>query len=236
MKVYIGYDEREDIAYKVAEFSLLRRTENVQVTPLRIERLSAQGLINRPVDKRGVIWDLNSNAPCATDFAISRFLTPILSQRGWALFMDCDMVVLEDVRNILLHADPKYAVMVVKHPSLPVEGVKMDHCLQVTYPRKNWSSVILWNCDHPANLRLSLRDINERPGRDLHRFYWLHDDEIGELPDSWNWLVNVREKPKKVSIAHFTLGGPFTPGWVEGVHDHDDVWLNEAHAYHHHQD
>jgi hypothetical protein len=86
--------------------------------------------------------------------------------------------------------------------------------------------VMLWNCDHPANQRLSLQDVNERPGRDLHRFYWLNDDEIGSLPREWNWLVNVTEKPKNPCIAHFTLGGPFTPGWLKA--DHDLIWLQAA--------
>jgi len=85
---------------------------------------------------------------------------------------------------------------------------------------------MLFNCAHPANRRLSLQDVNERPGRDLHSFYWLADSEIGELPDAWNWLVNVREKPAEPKLAHFTLGGPFSVGWPGAPHD--EIWLEAS--------
>lgn len=224
MKVFIGHDRREPQAVAVAQASLWR-SSNMRATLLVEEDLRARGLLWRPVDRRGRMHDLVSNADQSTEFAISRFLVPIIST-GWALFTDCDMVFLTDVLRLLPLADPSKAVMVVKHDHQPTEALKMDAQMQLAYPRKNWSSVMLFNCDHPANRRLSLRDVNERPGRDLHAFYWLHDDEIGELPRSWNWLVNVQPRPDRVDIAHFTLGGPFTPGWKGAPHD--DLWL--AHA------
>jgi hypothetical protein len=98
---------------------------------------------------------------------------------------------------------------------------------QTIYPRKNWSSVMLFNCNHPANRRLTLHDINNRPGRDLHAFYWLHDEEIGTLNPRWNWLVNEQERPLDVAIAHFTNGGPWIAGWIPAPFD--DLWL-EAQA------
>jgi len=228
MKVFIGYDHREHVAFKVAEKSLRRHASiSVEVEPLNSHRLAERGLLTRPVDTRGGQYDIISNAPMATEFANSRFLSFILPQRGWVLFVDCDVVFLEDVANILAHIDPQKAVMVVKHSMPPVSGEKMDGQQQLVYPRKNWSSVMLINVDHPANRRLSLRDINERPGRDLHAFYWLHDSEIGELPGDWNWLVGVQPKPDAPKLAHFTLGGPFLGGWVLGQ-EHDDIWLDAA--------
>lgn len=226
MKVFIGYDRREDAAYSVAAKSLRKFSGDVDITPLVSERLAASGLLRRPVDLRGGTYDIVSNAPCATEFAISRFLTPMLAQTGWALFVDCDVVFLADIKELSQHFDENKAVMVVKHPQLDGGGTKMDGVPQERYARKNWSSVILWNCDHPANLRLTLSDVNERPGRDLHRFYWLADSEIGELPDEWNWLVNVRTKPMSPKIAHFTMGGPWFGGW-DGA-EHDDLWLEAA--------
>ncbi len=101
-------------------------------------------------------------------------------------------------------------------------GTKMGGVVQTAYPRKNWSSVMLFNCDHPANRRLSLDDVNNRPGRDLHAFYWLHDSEIGELPPAWNWLVNVQPAPESVKIMHMTLGGPWMPNWEPAPHD--EIW------------
>jgi len=225
-RVYIGYDAREKMAYEVAESSLRKRASSpVAVTPLHVDRLASCGLLRRPQDRRGIIYDIPSNAPCSTDFAISRFLVPHLAQNGWALFVDCDVVFLADVTELFALADDTKAVMVVKHPPLPATGLKMDGQAQIAYSRKNWSSVLLWNASHPANARLSLQDVNERPGRDLHAFYWLHDSEIGELPAEWNWLVNVQPKPDQPKVAHFTNGGPFTAGW-HGA-EHDEIWTDE---------
>jgi hypothetical protein len=229
MKVYIGYDSSEPAAYKVAELSLRRRTSNIEVTALRDDRLMSSGLLHRPVDARGRRYDIISNANASTEFANSRFLVPIMAQNGWALFTDCDVVFLGNVKELMQHADPAYAVQVVKHDQRVVEELKMDGQFQTAYARKNWSSVVLWNCDHPANQRLSLTDVNSRRGIELHQFYWLNDAEIGELPPEWNWLVGVEPKPADVKIAHFTLGGPFTKGWPGGK-EHDQLWLDEASA------
>ena len=122
-------------------------------------------------------------------------MVPLLAHEGWALFCDCDVVFMADVAELFEQADPDKAVMVVKHRPLNETGTKMDGQAQLSYARKNWSSVMLFNCNHPANKRLSLQDINERPGRDLHAFYWLHDSEIGSLTCDWNVLVNVQEMP-----------------------------------------
>jgi lipopolysaccharide biosynthesis glycosyltransferase len=226
MKAYIGYDPREDAAYRVAA-KTLRETSGIEAEPLVEERLRAAGLLWRPVDRRGRMHDLVSGSDQSTEFAISRFLVPMLCQSGWALFADCDVVFLRDVGALLPLCQPwQKAVYVVKHRHTPADPWKMDGQAQLAYPRKNWSSVMLFNCDHPAHRRLSLHDVNTRPGRDLHAFYWLHDDEIGELSREWNWLVGVQPKPERPAIAHFTLGGPFTPGW-KGA-EHDDIWMEAA--------
>lgn len=225
MKVFIGHDPREQAAYDVAVSSLRAHSPAALVEGLRLDRLAATGLLRRTVDTRGQIYDIPSNAPCSTEFAISRFLVPIICQGGWALFVDCDVLFLADVAELFALADPSKAVMVVKHEQMG-GGLKMDGQVQTHYARKNWSSVVLFNCDHPANRRLSLQDVNERPGRDLHAFYWLADDEIGALPAEWNWLVNVEPKPEAPKIAHFTEGGPWLPMW-RGA-EHDDLWLRAA--------
>lgn len=227
MKVYIGWDSREEAAYRVAESSLRRHASTpVEVTPLRADQLAACGLLRRPTDLRGQRYDLPSNAPASTEFAISRFLVPILAQTGWALFTDCDVVFMEDISRLFALRDDRYALMCVQHGAQVGPDTKMDGQTQLTYPRKNWSSVMLFNCDHPANRRLSLVDVQERRGFDLHQFYWLHDAEIGALPAEWNWLVNIEPPPRNPKIAHFTLGGPFTPGWAGA--QHDSIWHQEA--------
>jgi hypothetical protein len=225
MRVLIGYDPAEAEAAKVAAKTLRQVTVGaIEPEFLCAPKLSDQGLLHRITDKRGGnAYDLISNAPKSTEFAISRFLTPILCQTGYALFVDCDVVFEVDPRAMLTEVKAEHAVSVVKHDHRPTEQWKMVNQQQTTYPRKNWSSVMLFNCEHAANRRLSVRDVNERPGRDLHAFYWLHDDEIGELHPRWNWLVRVQPRPALPGIQHFTLGGPFTPGW-HGV-EHDDLWL-----------
>jgi hypothetical protein len=113
-------------------------------------------------------------------------------------------------------------VSVVKHQQQVTEDWKMGDQMQIAYPRKNWSSVMLFNCSHLANRRLSLRDVNERTDLALHGFYWLNDNEIGELAPRWNVLIGLQELPPAPGILHYTLGGPFTPRWRGGPHD--DLW------------
>jgi lipopolysaccharide biosynthesis glycosyltransferase len=223
VRVYIGYDPREYDAYRKADATLIEQSGIVH-EPLVASRLAAHGIYSRPYDARGgKIYDIPSQAHAATEFAVTRFLTPILCQTGMALFTDCDVIFLDDVRRMLDEIEPGKAVYVVKHKVVGSQATKMDGQPQQFYRRKNWSSVMLFDCDHPANRRLTLHDVNNRPGRDLHGFYWLHDDEIGELPARWNWLVNVQPKPDRVGIAHFTLGGPWFPDWIPS--QNDDLWL-----------
>lgn len=223
MRVYIGHDSRQPRATQAAVRSLRAVSTLAEATILDREHLAAQGLLRRPTDSRGAnLYDIHSNAPASTEFALSRFLVPFLAQQGCALFADSDTVFLADPAELTYLHDSRYAVRVVKHAHEGAEGTKMAGRAQTSYPRKNWSSVVLWNCDHPANRRLSLVDVQERRGFDLHQFYWLHDSEIGELPAEWNWLVGVQPKPANPKIAHFTLGGPFIDGWAGA--EHDEIW------------
>jgi lipopolysaccharide biosynthesis glycosyltransferase len=222
VRIYIGYDRSEHDAFRVA-CKTLSDYSDIEPEPIDIERISAAGLLNRVVDRRGQMYDLPSNAPCSTEFSVSRFLVPILCQRGWALFVDCDVVFMADPLDLMAYADPDKAVMVVKHNHIGA-GEKMGGMVQTAYPKKNWSSVMMFNCDHPANRRLSIWDVNTRPGRDLHGLYWLNDAEVGEIPPEWNWLVNVQPMPDEPKIAHFTNGGPWISGWVSAPYD--DIWLD----------
>jgi len=221
MRVYIGYDSREVAAYEVAKATA--EAQGCEVIPVKEDVLRAAGMLTRQVDRRGRMYDFVSGAEQATEFAISRFFVPILAQDGWVLFADCDVVFMDDPHKLLHFSDSSKALMVVKHPSLPGTGDKMDGQAQVPYPRKNWSSVMLINASHPSHKLLNTTALNCLPGRDLHAFSWLDDSEIGELPERWNWLVGVRPKPPSPAIAHFTLGGPWIEGWSKA--EHDDIWL-----------
>ena len=229
IEIICGWEEREAIGYKVATLSLFRRShrERLCFQPLCEDQLRAEGLYTRPHDTRdGQLWDVISEAPMATSFACSRFLAPFVAMTQWPISCDfADMMFLADPSELLDLADPKYAIMVVKHAYTPSELVKMDHQTQTAYSRKNWSSLILWNWQHPANSRLTLEMVNKLPGRDLHRFCWLEDDEIGELPPEWNYLVGVTPMTVKPKLLHFTLGIPTMEGYKTGPWA--DVWLDE---------
>jgi len=203
MKVFVGYDTREDIAYQVCKHSLEARNKNVEVTPLVQNKLREAGWYTRPVDKLA-----------STEFTFTRFLIPELTNfNGWALFCDSDIIFLNDVKELFDQADDKYAVMCVKHDYTPKEGIKMDGQTQTVYPRKNWSSVMLVNCGHPSNAKLDMDLVNDPniTGAYLHRFSWLPDEEVGEFSHEWNWLTDwykegIDGTPKAL---HYTEGGPW---------------------------
>ena len=152
----------------------------------------------------------------STEFTFTRFLVPFLSKnKGWSIFCDCDFVWLGDIAELIKNKDDKYAVMCVKHDYNPSNKTKMDGKIQNHYPRKNWSSMVLWNNEHASNKKLTIKDVNTKDGKYLHRFGWLKDDEIGEVDYTWNWLVGwykleVKNYPKAI---HFTEGGPWHKGF-----------------------
>lgn len=237
--IWLGFDPREAAAYAVARSSIKRRLSvSAPVHGLVLDDLKSRGLFWRPQERRGAqLWDLISDAPCATEFSLTRFLVPHLASLSairackhhrveeWALFADCDILARADLAELFALADPSKAVMVVKHDHRPVETVKMDGQVQTTYGRKNWSSVMLFHVNHPANAALTLELVNTRRGRDLHQFCWLEDDLIGELPVEWNWLAGTSDPTVDPKIVHHTEGSPCLPGY-ENV-SFADEWRDE---------
>lgn len=221
-KVYVGWDSREDIAYQVCKHSLLTFNNKVDVNALKLNELKDIGLVTRPADQKA-----------STEFTFTRFLVPYLNNyKGWALFVDCDFLFCEDVDHLFNLADDRYAVMVVQHDYNVVDGaIKMDGKVQHSYPRKNWSSCILFNCSHPKNQEhLKPETINQKEMSYLHRFSWLDDNEIGSLPFRWNWLVGHYTKSNELPGAiHYTLGTPFMPGYENC--DYADLWFNMRDRY-----
>jgi lipopolysaccharide biosynthesis glycosyltransferase len=229
--VYIGYDYREALAYNVAEHSIKSRSVGVRVQMLRLQDL--RSLIYRKVEMRGnQMWCPISEAPVGTEFTFSRFLIPKMDS-GWSIFMDCDIVCVSDIRELFefINApeNQKYAAMCVKHNYVPKEKIHMVDQIQTVYDRKNWASVIAFNCDHEAHRRLSFEDINTWPGRDLHALKWMKDEEIGELPAEWNHLVDVNDPNPGAKILHYTLGGPWIPGWQPK--ESDNAWIEEYNKF-----
>jgi lipopolysaccharide biosynthesis glycosyltransferase len=174
------------------------------------------------------IYTRDVDVLASTEFSFTRFLTPLLNgYDGWALFIDCDMLFIESPDKLFELADDKYAVMCVKHDYIPKSTIKMDGKTQHLYPRKNWSSVMLFNCSHPSNQRLTREVVNTESGAFLHQMQWLKDEEIGELPKEWNWLVGWHKEPEDGTpkLLHYTEGGP----WFKGYEDceYADEWNHE---------
>lgn len=212
-RIFIGWDTAEMCAFNVAAHSLhAHATTRHDVRRVALDELQAKGLYTRPTHfiANGQRWDVISAAPMSTGHAIARFFVPYLcGYEGWALFTDGDVLFREDIAALFALKDERYAVMCVQHPPMPESSEKKAGHIQTHYSRKNWSSVLLFNCGHPSNRALDLTLLNRWPGRDLHAFRWLQDAEVGDLPSRFNYLVNVTQPmPDQVSIAHFTMGTP----------------------------
>lgn len=207
--VFIGYDAREQDAYEVCQRSMLEHPGKELITAHPIS--SNHHLYSR--ERRivnGIMIDSLDNKPFSTEFSFARFFVPqMVGYAGWAIFMDCDMLVRADLNELWNMRDGRFAVQVVRHDYRPIEEWKMDGCRQEVYPRKNWSSVVLWNCGHPANLALTQNIINTMPGSWLHGFKWLRDEQIGGLPEEWNWLEGWSSPDIDPKIVHYTRGGPW---------------------------
>lgn len=226
MKIYIGFEPHAAAAYWIQRASILRYHPDARVVPLVQQLLRMQGIYQRPIDPKA-----------ATEFTYTRFLVPHLQgYQGRALFMDGDMLVRGPLTDLFNSMDPYAAVGVVKHDHRPNERYKMlrdvdgsiETKVQEVYPRKNWSSLMLFNCMHPACRRLSPAFVNTAEPAILHRFNWVNDADIHEFDPRWNWLEGWNKEPNP-SIVHFTRGIP-------GIHDgysevpYSEEYFNELDA------
>jgi hypothetical protein len=214
LRIFIGYDPRETVAYHTLAHSILRRA-SIPVTIAPVMQSQLKGLYTRG---RGPTE--------STEFSLTRFLVPALSQyRGWSLFMDCDMLCRADIAELASYAAraPDKAVLVCKHDYTPGPKRKFLNQVQTVYPRKNWSSVMLFNNARCGALTPDY--VNTATGLELQRFQWLPDEEIGELPLEWNWLVGEYKRNPDAKIVHFTIGGPYFDEY-RGC-DYADEWFEE---------
>jgi len=215
LQVFIGYDPEEAVAYHVLSHSILRRSSiPVSIAPLMQSQL--RGLYTR---RRGPTE--------STEFSLTRFLVPYLSGfDGWSLFMDCDMLCRADVAELAAYAGKSNdkAVLVCKHDYVPKTTSKFLGKVQTSYPRKNWSSLMLFN--NPRCRALTPQYVNTASGLELHRFAWTEDALIGELPKEWNWLVGEYEPRADAKIVHYTLGGPYFDEYRSC--DFADEWFAES--------
>ncbi len=196
MKIFIGYDKHFDKNIRVQIDSLISNTkEHVEISLLNLSDLST--ILYRKRDKLQT-----------TDSAFTRWLVPYLSNySGWSLYMDSDMMCRHDIAELFSLKSNDSSVMVVKHHCEYKDNTKFNGNYQTSYPRKNWSSLILFNNSKCSELTLDY--VNTASGLELHQFKWLADKDIGSIPLEWNHLVGINEKNPSAKIVHWTLGGPW---------------------------
>ena len=195
IKIVVGFDQREAIAYHTFSQSVLEKS-SLPVLFLPLSMNTLKGYKETHNDK-------------SNDFVYSRFLTPYLHNfEGWAIFADGDMVCQSDIKELWDLRDETKALQVVMHDYKTKFNQKYLGNTNENYPKKNWSSLILWNCSHPKHKVLTPDFISSQTGKYLHRFSWLDDEDIGELPIDWNWLAIEYPNNPKAKIIHYTLGTP----------------------------
>ncbi len=195
INIFIGFDQRESVAYHVCSNSLLRQaTMPLAITPLALNNLSDYH---------------ESHEDGSNNFIYTRFLVPhLMNYQGWAIFIDGDMITRHDIKDLWNLRDESKALLCVKHDYKTKSSRKYLGAKNENYPRKNWSSVVLWNCGHPSNKVITPSFIQSATGAQLHRFTWLQDEEIGDLPIEWNWLPDEFGANTDAKLLHWTLGTP----------------------------
>ena len=221
INIYIGYDKCESVAWHTLAQSIMDNTSypNIKITQLNTDVLRKAGLYTRPKDEKK-----------STEFSYTRFLVPyLMGYEGYAIFMDCDMLLRGDiaelVRSSSIHGN---AVNVVKHCYIPKNDIKFKGNRQLKYDKKNWSSLMLFNCWHPDCLTLTPSYVNKASGMELHQFKWCDEKNIGEIHLTWNWLVGEYPHNPYAKNVHFTIGGP----WFEQYEncDYSDEWVKSLGA------
>ena len=212
INVFIGYDNKERVAYNVLSHSIIQNsTKPVAITPIALNNIKDDFVRER-------------NNLSSTEFSFSRFIIPhLMNYQGWALFMDCDMLMFEDIAELWRLRDDKYAVQVCKHDYTPKNEKKFLGQTQTVYPKKNWSSFMLMNCKKCTTLTPDY--VNKASGLELHQFKWLpNDDAIGKLDLEWNWLVGEYDYNPDAKNVHWTLGGPYFEDYARS--DYADEWFD----------
>jgi len=193
--IFIGYDPREAIAFHVCSNSIIRHASGpVQIIPLSLNLLKDYE---------------EKHTDGSNHFIYSRFLVPhLMGFSGHAIFIDGDMIVRDDIYKLWNLRDSTLDVQVVKHDYKTKMQTKYLGAKNEDYPRKNWSSVILWNCASYPNRKLTPEYVQNATGAQLHRFQHIDDNRIGELPIEWNWLPDEFGPNPDAKLLHYTLGTP----------------------------
>ena len=211
--VFVGYDPREAIAYHTCVNSIIRNSSRpVAIVPVALNLFKEYS---------------ETHTDGSNHFIYTRFLVPyLMDYQGWAIFIDGDMIVRGDIAELWDLKDYTKDVMVVKHDYKTRRTEKYLGNANEDYPRKNWSSVILWNCNAIRNRELTPEFVQQSTGAFLHRFSWIDDERIGELPAEWNWLDVEYEWNPLAQLVHYTLGTPCFHEFADQG-DFSDEWHRE---------
>ncbi len=193
--VFVGYDPREAIAYHTCVNSIIRNSSRpVAIVPVALNLFKDYA---------------ETHTDGSNHFIYTRFLVPYLMEyQGWAIFIDGDMIVRGDIAELWDLKQYTRDAMVVKHDYKTRMKEKYLGSPNEDYPRKNWSSVILWNCNAIRNRQLDPEFVQKSTGAFLHRFSWIDDSRLGELPSEWNWLPDEYGPNPNAKLLHYTLGTP----------------------------
>ena len=210
INIFIGYDSKEKVAFNTLSYSILKNsTKPVAITPIYLNNIKDDFVRER-------------TALSSTEFSFSRFIIPhLMNYQGWALFMDCDMLMEADIAELWRLRDDRYAVQVCKHDYTPKNKIKFLNQVQTAYPKKNWSSFMLMN--NQRCKMLTKEYVETASGLELHQFKWTHEENVGELPLEWNWLVSEYDYNKNAKNVHWTLGGPYFEDYARS--DYADEWF-----------
>jgi hypothetical protein len=203
LRIFIGHDPKEPVCFHVCAESIIRHASMpVQITPLALGNF-------RHFYNEG-------HRDGSNDFIYTRYLIPYLCDwHGMAVYLDGDMLLRSDICELLALATGTAGVWVVKHDYRTKYPVKYLGARNDDYPRKNWSSVVLWRCGFFPNRVLTPSFVMRQTGAYLHRFAWLKDSQIGELPPEWNHLTMEYEPNPKAKLYHYTVGAPCFPQYSE---------------------
>jgi lipopolysaccharide biosynthesis glycosyltransferase len=193
--IFVGYDPREAIAYHTCVNSIIRNSSRpVAIVPVALNLFRDYA---------------ETHTDGSNHFIYTRFLVPYLMEyQGWAIFIDGDMILRGDIAELWDLRQYTKDAMVVKHDYKTRMKEKYLGSPNEDYPRKNWSSVILWNCNAIRNRQLDPEFVQKSTGAFLHRFSWIDDSRLGELPPEWNWLPDEYGPNPNAKLLHYTLGTP----------------------------
>ena len=217
MKIWIGYDSSnygQEVAYRVCRRSIENYNSNLEIHPIKLKDLREAEIFNRETDPKQ-----------STEFTYSRFLTPLLNgYNGRSLFCDSDFLWRCDATEVLNFIDEDNSVSCVKHEYVECPNkTKMDGLTQEWYPKKNWSSLMLFNSEHKDCRKLTAEVVSKQSPKFLHRMEWTEEEKIGSIPIEYNFLVGYYSSDDPKAL-HFTDGGP----WHEDTREveYSEEWLS----------